>query len=167
VLGRLREAQFVRPEMPILRSLAVAITGASLLGLLPVGHSSAAEGEPPACAAIAFRPNLSAAGEGDQDAGLYKSRFGRIEVKATIKSGSVANFYVQINGKALGPVAGALPKSVETCAKAKRFTAPADAEATCTGDRVAVLIDHAGTERYVLLYAHRAGVWRFCSAGLA
>jgi hypothetical protein len=154
--------------MSILRVLAVAVAAAtSVLALMPARNSSAAEVEPPACAAIAFRPNLSAAGEGDQDAGIYKSRFGRIEVKATVKAGGVENYYVHINGKALAPVEGGLPKSVETCAKAKRLMAPADAEATCTGDRVLVLIDHAGAQRYVLLYAHSAGVWRFCSAGLA
>jgi len=146
---------------------SLLLSSAAVLSLLPAHNLGAAESEPPACAAIAFRPNLSSAGEGDQDAGLYKSRFGRIEVKATVKAGGVENYYVRINGKALGPVAGALPKSIETCAKAKRLTAPADAEATCTGDRVAVLIDHVGAQRYVLLYAHRAGVWRFCSAGLA
>lgn len=153
--------------MPIMRVVAAAIAAVSVFGVSPAHKLRAAESEPPACAAIAFRPNLSAAGEGDQDAGLYKSRFGRIEVKATVKAGGVENYYVQINGKTLAPVTGALPKSVETCAKAKRLTVPANAEATCTGDRIAVLIDHVGEQRYVLLYAHRAGAWRFCSAGLA
>ena len=36
---------------------------------------------------LTFRPLTSDAGEGEQDAGLYKSRFGRIVVKGTVKGG--------------------------------------------------------------------------------
>ena len=144
-----------------------AAVAACLLSLPLLAPASAAEREPPACAAIAFRPVPSGLTDGEQDAGLYKSRFGRIEVKASVKSGEAQNYFVEINGKQLEPVKGALPKALATCAKMKRLSTPAKAAAACTGDRLTVLISHVGDKRYILLYGHSAGAWQFCSAGIA
>jgi hypothetical protein len=119
---------------------------------------------PPDCSAIAFRPMLAHTSDGNQDVGLYKSRFGRIEVKATVKGGATQNYFVEINGKPL-QAAGALPPVVSVCAKAKRLPAPATPEPACTGDQLQVLNVHSAENRFVLLYAHRAGAWHFCSAG--
>ena len=142
--------------------LAMAIlVGGSVAG----GASRAAEKEPPACAALTFRSVASGLPDGNQNAGLYKSRFGRIEVVATVKSGEAVNYFVAVNGKPPAAVAGALPQSVIACAKAKRFGAIGNPPEHCLGDRLAVLIDHTHEQRFVLLYAHRAGEWRFCSAG--
>ena len=143
------------------------LLAATLLFLGPISGRSATQTQPPNCAAIAFRPILSRSGDGQQDAGLYKSRFGRIEVKALVKDGVTQKYFVEINGKELAPASGTLPASLSTCASAKRLSAPGTPEADCTGDQVTVLIDHSGEERYVLLYVHRAGAWRFCSAGIA
>jgi hypothetical protein len=129
--------------------------------------AAAPSSQPPNCAAIAFRPVVSRSGDGQQDAGLYKSRFGRIEVKATVKDGQTQSYFVEINGKPLNPAPGPLPASLSDCAKAKRLAAPQTPEPQCIGDQVTVLIDHSGDDRYVLLYVHRAGSWRFCSAGIA
>jgi len=144
---------------------AAAVTVGALVALSPGPAVSATQ--PPNCAAIAFRPILSRSGDGQQDAGLYKSRFGRIEVKAIVKDGQTQNYFVEINGKPLQPAQGTLPATLATCAKAKRLTPPGTPEQSCTGDQITVLIDHTGDDRYVLLYVHRAGAWRFCSAGIA
>lgn len=144
-----------------------AVLAAAMLFLGPVSGQAAPANQPPNCAAIAFRPILSRSGDGQQDAGLYKSRFGRIEVKAQVKDGVTQKYFVEINGKELGPVTGALPDSLAACASAKRLSAPGTPEPDCTGDQVTVLIDHSGDQRYVLLYVHRAGTWRFCSIGTA
>ena len=141
------------------------VAAAALLTFALSGE--AAPTQPPNCAAIAFRPMISRSGDGQQDAGLYKSRFGRIEVKATVKDGQTQGYYVEINGKPLQAVKGALPDAIATCAKAKRLTVPGTPETQCIGDQVTVLIDHTGDDRYVLLYVHRAGTWHFCSAGIA
>ena len=61
----------------------LSLAGASLA--LPLQAQSAKE--PPSCAAIKFRAVPSGMTDGEQDAGLYKSRFGRIELKATVKTG--------------------------------------------------------------------------------
>jgi hypothetical protein len=141
--------------------------GAATVLLAAISPSSAApSGAPPNCSAIAFRPMLARTNDGEQDAGLYKSRFGRIEVKASVKGGQTENYFVEINGKALQPVHD-LPSVVALCAKAKRLPPPAAGASACTGDQLQVLNVHAGDDRYVVLYVHRAGAWHFCSAGTA
>ncbi|HVA15359.1 MAG TPA: hypothetical protein VNF99_19065 [Stellaceae bacterium] len=107
---------------------------------------------------------LARADDGEQDVGFYKSRFGRIEVKASVKGGATENYFVEIDGKPLKPVRD-LPAIVTVCAKAKRLPAPAVAQEACTGDQLQVMNVHTGDVRYVVLYVHRAGAWHFCSAG--
>src|SRR5262249_33486945 len=120
---------------------------------------------PPACAKIEFRPIPSGQADGEADAGLYKSRFGKIEVRAAVKSGEPQDYYVVVNGKKLAPLSGALPKGVESCAAEKRVPAPGKAVDACTGDRFAVLINHAGQQKLAVLYGRQSGKWQFCRAG--
>lgn len=127
----------------------------------------AAEKAAPACASIAFHPVPAGLTDGQQDAGLYKSRFGRIEVKTNVKGGEAQGYFVEINGKPLGRVPGTLPASVVGCAKLKGLSAPSHPFQPCVGDRLVVLIGHNADDRYILLYGRSAGVSRFCSAGLA
>jgi hypothetical protein len=142
-------------------TLAVLVAAAVALGAPARG----AEKEPPACAAITFRPVPSGLSDGEQNAGLYKSRFGRIEVMATVKSGEAVDYFVNVNGKRPDALSGKLPESIGACAKAKRLGPIGNPPDHCLGDKLAVLIDHTGTQRYVLLYAHRGSEWHFCSAG--
>jgi hypothetical protein len=131
--------------------------------------AAAATREPPACSAMTFRPIASGLNDGVQNAGLYKSRFGRIEVKANVKGGAAQGYFVEIDGKPPTAVAAAdLPKNVTECAKLKRMSAPDKPEDPCLGDRLAVLTSHSGDKRYTLLYGHEghgAEAWHFCSAG--
>jgi hypothetical protein len=130
--------------------LHLAVTAFLIAGLVATGREgeAAPSGTPPNCSAIAFRPILARTGDGEQDAGLYKSRYGRIE----------------INGKRLTATTN-LPSAIALCAKTKRLPAPGAPDPGCTGDQLQVLNVHSGDDRYVLLYAHRAGAWHFCSAG--
>ena len=146
---------------------ASAITALAVFGglLALPGAALAAAKEPPACAAITFRSVPSGLTDGEQNAGLYKSRFGRIEVMATVKNGAAVDYYVEVNGKAPAKVDGSLPASVGACAKAKRLGPVEKPPEHCVGDRLAVLIEHSGERRYVLFYAHHSGEWHFCSAG--
>ncbi len=123
--------------------------------------------QPPACASIAFRPIPQGSPDGEEEAGLYKSRFGKINVMGSVKSGMAQNYYVTVNGQKLAS-AGPLPASVNSCAQQKKLPAPTAAPAAaCSGDRLQVLIDHTGDKRYVLLYARAASKWTLCSAGVA
>jgi hypothetical protein len=151
--------------------LTKPISGVAIAALLLVtGSLSPAEAAPPQrpnCAAIAFRPMLVRPGDGQQDAGLYKFRFGRIEVKALVKNGATESYSIEMNGKPLNAINGKLPATVLACAKAKRLSVPGASDGACLGDQLTVMTDNSGDNRYILLYAHRAGIWHFCSAGIA
>jgi hypothetical protein len=55
----------------------------------------------PACSAIAFRALPMGNGDGEQIAGLYKSRLARLELRATVQNGAPANYYLVANGNRL------------------------------------------------------------------
>jgi hypothetical protein len=138
----------------------------ALMGLASPALAAAPEKTPPACAAIAFRPVASGMTDGEQDAGLYKSRFGRIVLKATVKTGEAQDYHVEVDGKQ--PAAAATPPaSLASCAQAKKLPAPAAASAACTGDGFKVVVEHVGKERLVALYARSGKTWHFCRAGTA
>lgn len=144
---------------------AAALAGAACLTLLAAPSAWSAGKEPPACAAINFRALAAGMGDGVQTAGLYRSRFiGLLEVKANVKGGQAESYFVTVNNNQ--PAAASnLPKSVADCAAKKHLPAPGAAAATCTGDRLTVLIDHGGDKRYVLLYARQGTSVQLCSAG--
>ncbi len=140
---------------------------AAILTLALAAEAPAAETkQPPNCAAIAFRAVPSGLTDGQQDAGLYKSHFGRIELVATVKAGEAKHYFVQFNGKPLAPLSGAVPASVAACARIKDLAVPAKPAETCTGERFTVLIDHAADHRYILLYSRSGKISRFCAAGM-
>ena len=146
-------------------SSLLALSGLALLVAPPAWAQ--AKKEPPSCSQITFRPVTPEAGEGEQEAGLYKSRFGRILVTGVVKSGRVENHFVTVNNKRPDPAAE-LPPSVASCAQQKKAPAPTKTMASsCVGDRLQVLVSHAGDKRYVLLYARDGGKWQLCSAGTA
>ena len=145
------------------------IASGALIALMGLASPALAAGPgktPPSCAAIAFRPVASGMTDGEQDAGMYKSRFGRIELKAKVKSGEAQDYYVEVNGKE--PAAAASPPaSLASCAQSKKLPPPAAASGACTGDGFKVVIEHAGNQRLVALYARSSKTWRFCRAGSA
>ena len=103
--------------------------------------------------------------DGPQDAGLYRSRFGLVEVKGIVKGGQAGDYFVTMNNKKLDP-ATALPASVASCATAKHLPAPGKPAESCTPDKLELLIDHAGDKRYFVLYGRQSGAWTVCSNGV-
>ena len=63
-------------------------------------HAAAGKAAP-SCAALAFRPVPAGASDGEQSAGMYRSRFARLELRASIKSGAPANYYIMVGVHAL------------------------------------------------------------------
>lgn len=47
----------------------------------------------PVCAAITFRALPEGGTDGEQTAGLYKSRLARLELRATVQNGTPADYY--------------------------------------------------------------------------
>lgn len=149
-----------------LRHAPVIAAVAALVAVLDMSPAWSQAKEPPSCAAISFRPVLPDATDGEHDAGVYKSRFGRIVVKGMVRGGRAESHYVTVNNNRPA-AAGTLPPSVAACAAEKKLPAPGQASEPCNGERFQVLVNRAGDRRYVLLYARQGSSWRLCSAGVA
>src|SRR6266849_6595345 len=124
-----------------------------------------AQKAPPACAAIAFRPVPSGMADGEQQAGMYKSRHARLELHAQVKQGEPVDYFVLAAGKRLGPAPPTLPEAAASCAAAKKMPASGALASSCTGQRFTVVVAHAGKDRLALLYGLDGSSWRFCTAG--
>lgn len=125
----------------------------------------AAQKAPPACAAITFRPLPPGMADGEQQAGMYRSRHGRLELRAEVKQGTPGDYYVTSGGKRLAAAPASLPEVAASCAAAKKMPKPEGPASSCTGQRFTVIVAHAGNQRLALLYGLDGGSWRFCSAG--
>lgn len=124
-----------------------------------------AAGKPaPSCAALSFRPVPTGMSDGEQTAGMYRSRFARLELRATVQNGTPANYYVVAGGTRL-PAAQGLPEAAANCASLKKMPLPKVAAESCTGDRFTMVVAHGGDKRYAMLYAANGSNWRFCNVG--
>jgi hypothetical protein len=124
-----------------------------------------AQKAPPSCAAIAFRPVPSGMTDGEQQAGMYKSRHARLALHAQVKQGEAVDYFVIAGGKRPAAAPASLPEAAASCAAAKKMPAPGAPASSCTGQRFTVVVAHAGKERLALLYGLDGANWRFCSAG--
>ena len=128
-------------------------------------HPAAAAKGPPACAMLTFRALPSGIGEGDQEAGFYRSRYGTLALHAQVKPGQSPDYFVLADGKRLAAAPAALPDWATNCAAKKKMPAPATAAPTCGGQKFRAVLAHAGNERLALLYGFDGSAWHFCSAG--
>src|SRR5439155_12340044 len=94
-----------------------------------------AQKAPPACAAIAFRPVPSGMADGEQPAGMYKSRHVRLELHAQVKQGEPVDYFVIVGGKRLAAAPASLPDAAASCAGAKKMAGPGATACSCTGQR--------------------------------
>jgi len=69
----------------------------------------AVEKGPPACGALTFRAVASGAGDGEQPAGYYRSRYGSLAVHADVKQGQPVDYFVLADGKKLAAALASLP----------------------------------------------------------
>lgn len=148
------------------RAVAIAATVLALgAGLASEPAQAAERKEPPVCAAINFRPIVSGMPDGPQDAGLYKSRFGRIVIKALVEAGAAKDYFMEINGKRPEPLAGGVPKTAEGCLRAKNVSVPVKTVGgACMGERFRVAIDRSGKGKVAMLFALQGNQWLFCNA---
>ena len=144
--------------------------GVGLALSLPVVAATAAnkppaQKAPPACSAITFRPAPSGMTDGEQQAGMYKSRHARLALHAEVKQGEPVDYFVVAGGKRVAAGPAGLPEAAASCAAAKKMPAPGSPASSCTGQRFTVVVAHAGNERLAMLYALDGSTWRFCTAG--
>jgi hypothetical protein len=146
--------------------IAVGIGLALAWAVLPAAAATKAPGKtPPACAAITFRPLPPGMTDGEQQAGMYRSRNGRLELRGEVKQGTPVNYYVTTSGKRIAAAPASLPEAAVSCAAAKKMPKPEAPASSCTGQRFTVVVAHAGEQRLALLYGQDGGNWHFCSAG--
>jgi hypothetical protein len=155
----------MRIALPAALCLLLGVVAGTAVAASKPPAKPTAEKAPPTCAAIRFRAVPTGAGDGEQQAGMYRSRFGRLELMATVKGGAATDYRVSANGKPLEAAPQALPASAAACAAKKKMPAPEQAAASCTGDGFTVVIDHTGNERLALLYGRQGKGWQFCKAG--
>jgi hypothetical protein len=120
---------------------------------------------PPACAAITFRAVPSGMADGDQQAGMYKSRHARLALHAQVKQGEPVDYFVTAAGKRLAAAPASLPETAASCAASKKMPAPGSPATACTGQRFTVVVSHTGNERLAMLYGLDGNTWHFCAAG--
>ena len=146
----------------------LGIAAAAAIGLAALGSAgslaAAADKGPPACAKILFRPLPAGQNDGEQEAGIYTSRFSHLELKGMVKSGEAQDYYLTTHNKKLTPVT-TVPAAAVNCAKDKKMPAPGKASDSCTGQRLAAVIAHSGKDKVALLYALRGHDWQYCGAG--
>ena len=149
------------------RTLAVGFGLAlSVPGVAAIAASKPpAQKAPPACAAITFRPLPSGMTDGEQQAGMYKSRHARLALHAQVKQGEPVDYFVLAGGKRLAAGPASLPEAATSCAAAKKMPPPGTPASSCTGQHFTVVVAHAGNERLAMLYALDGSTWRFCTAG--
>ena len=148
------------------RTIIVGIGLALALTASPAGAAKTpGKAAAPACSAISFRPLPPGMPDGEQQAGMYKSRHGRLELRAEVKQGNPSDYYVTSTGKRVAAAASSLPEAAVTCAAAKKMPKPETPASSCTGQRFKVVVAHSGDQRMALLYGQDGGSWHFCSAG--
>ncbi len=147
-------------------TIIVAIGFALAWAAFPAEAATRAQGKAaPACSAISFRPLPEGMPDGEQQAGMYKSRNGRLELRTEVKQGNPSDYYVTSAGKRVAAAPSSLPEAAATCAAAKKMPKPETPASSCTGQRFKVVVAHSGDQRLALLYGENGGSWHFCSAG--
>ncbi|MFN3077214.1 MAG: hypothetical protein ABT940_10100 [Alphaproteobacteria bacterium] len=154
--------------MSLFRVMMSVVAGGGLLvaALTPAPAWAAGKKAGPACSAVSFRPVPSGMSDGEHDAGLYKFKFGKAEVKAVVKGGEAQDYYLTINGKRPAALTGALPKGAEACLRSKHVKTPVKTQQSgaCTGTRFRVVVDTTGKDRLVTFFGLKGDEWHMCSA---
>src|SRR5207245_1500307 len=106
-------------------SITVGICLALAVGAFPAATATKVPGKAaPACAAINFRPLPPGMSDGEQQAGMYKSRHGRLELRGEVKKGTPVDYYVTTGGKRIAAAPAKLPEAAANCAAAKKMPKP-------------------------------------------
>ncbi len=143
--------------------LILAAAAAACLALAQ--PAAAAAKHPPACAALSFHPFAGPLTAEPVTTGHYKSRFGSIDVLGATVNGQ-PGYRVVVDGKALTPLKGEIPRATYRCLAAKHVkTPPRPIAGACVGSRFRVVVDTTGTAKLVMLYALKGDDWMLCEAG--
>ena len=154
--------------MASMREFGLAAFGVCTIAAIAVAGPAAAEDKSkkaaPTCSAINFRPVAAGLSDGEHEAGQYKSRYAKIVLMATVKSGAATEYHMLFNGKR-PPALASLPAHVTPCLRSKNITVPVKpAGEACAGSRLRVVIDNAASQKTAMLFGLHGKEWRLCSA---
>ena len=153
-----------------MRFAALALASSILIAgpALAASNKGSAK-EPPSCSALSFRSMPPGAPDGEQEAGMYRSRFVRMELKAIVEGGTARNYFLVLNGKRVEPLAGGVPAGAAACLKAKNVQVPVQDQpsGTCTGDRFRVVLDRSTKEPVAMLFGLHGSTWKHCTTSKA
>lgn len=154
--------------MTTMRALAggaAALTMGTVLAMTGTAAAATAKKEPPACSAISFRTVPPGTPDGEQDAGLYKSRFAKIELKAEVQGGVAKTYYMVINGKKVEQ-ATTPPALSDGCLTSKNVKLPYQKQpaGSCTGERFRVVIDRSSGKPVAAFFGLQGNAWAYCNA---
>src|SRR5215208_446134 len=128
----------------VLLALALSSTGSAAAE--KASAKKAAGKEPPACAALVFRPLPAGGTDGEQTAGSYKSRFARLELRGSVQNGAPVNYYLAASGNRIASTQQ-VPPAASECAASKKMPRPGPAKDPCTGERFTAVLAHSGEKR--------------------
>lgn len=148
----------------LIRTMLVAAVVATAAAAPAVAQQSKGKA-PPACAAITFRPLNPGMPDGEHMAGMYSSRFGRMELMGTVQAGQPQDYKLLVKGQPLTALSGEVPKSVEPCLKSKNVALPYQKADKCVGPRFRVVVDNSGKEKLLMLFTIKDDRWALCQAG--
>lgn len=141
------------------------IVAAALACTVMAAPALAADKQPPACAAVSFRPLANTANDGEMTAGHYKSRFATIDVLARVEGGK-DSYHLRVNDQPVKPVSD-IPKASFGCLNSKHVKTPPQTIAACAGSRLRVVVDSATKQKLFMLFALQGDDWKLCEAGTA
>ncbi|KAF0117840.1 MAG: hypothetical protein FD149_994 [Rhodospirillaceae bacterium] len=120
---------------------------------------------PPSCAAISFRPLVMGMPNGTHEAGIYKSRFTRMELMAEVDGGTPKTYFLHVNGRKLESALPAIPHEVEGCLKSKHVRLPVVKQSgACTGSRFRAVVFRGGKQKVAMLFGLQGDEWHLCTA---
>ena len=144
--------------------IALVVLGAAQ----PAGATSKREShgkESPSCAAISFRPLVMGMPDGIHEAGMYKSRFTRMELMAEVEGGTPKTYFLQVDGRKLESALPAIPHEVEGCLKSKHVRLPVVKQSgACTGSRFRAVVFRGGKQKVAMLFGLQGDEWHLCTA---
>jgi hypothetical protein len=145
--------------------LAAAVAVAAAMAGPAAAQKAEGRKQPPACAGITFRPLNPGMPDGEHMAGMYNSRFGRLELMGRVQAGQPQSYNLLVKGKSLQPIAGEIPKTTHACLKSKNVKVPFERSDNCVGPRYRVVVDSSGKQKLFMLFTIKGEEWALCQAG--
>ena len=96
----------------------------ALAAFVPAATAKGPAKAPPACSAITFRSLAAGMTDGEHEAGMYKSRYGRLELYGEVKQGPRSTITCSRAASASPPLPAASPRRLSAVPRQRRCRSP-------------------------------------------